>query len=75
MPADGGVAKRLTFLGARTSVVGWSSDGKSVLFASNCGQPFKRIFNLYEISPSGVSRMPRTVILPRKNTESCNFSW
>lgn len=53
MPADGGVAKRLTFLGARTSVVGWSSDGKSVLFASNCGQPFKRIFNLYKISPSG----------------------
>ena len=53
MPADGGVARRLTFLGARTAVVGWSRDGKSILFASNAGQPLRAIFNLYAISAEG----------------------
>jgi tricorn protease len=53
MPADGGVARRLTFLGARTAVVGWSRDGKSILFASNAGQPLRPIFNLYAISAEG----------------------
>ncbi len=53
MPAEGGAARRLTFLGARTSVVGWSADGQSILFASNGGQPFGAIFNLYRISPEG----------------------
>jgi tricorn protease len=50
---DGGIAKRLTFLGANTTVVGWSSDGKSIIYASNAAQPFRRIYNLYQISPEG----------------------
>lgn len=53
IPAEGGVAKRLTYLGANTAVAGWSRDGKSIVFASSAGQPFRRIFNLYEISPEG----------------------
>jgi tricorn protease len=53
IPATGGVAKRLTFLGAHTTVVGWSPDGTSILFASNTAQPFRRIYNLYAISPEG----------------------
>lgn len=53
MPADGGAAKRLTFLGAHSRVVGWSLDGKSILFASNSGQPFWGISNLYAISAEG----------------------
>ncbi|HEY9598614.1 MAG TPA: peptidase, partial [Cyanophyceae cyanobacterium] len=53
MPADGGAAKRLTFLGAYSRVVGWSLDGKSILFASNTGQPFWGISNLYAISADG----------------------
>ncbi|MBD2104719.1 S41 family peptidase [Leptolyngbya sp. FACHB-261] len=53
MPAEGGAATRLTFLGAMTSVVGWSPDGQSILFASNSAQPFGRIFNLYQIRPEG----------------------
>ncbi len=53
MPADGGIAKRLTFLGAATAVVGWSFDGKSILFSSNAAQPFRRIHNLYRINPEG----------------------
>jgi tricorn protease len=52
MPADGGVAKRLTFLGANTTVVGWSAEGK-ILFASNANQPFRRLYNIYQISLEG----------------------
>jgi tricorn protease len=53
MPSEGGAARRLTFLGAKTSVVGWSANGQSILFASNGGQPFGAIFNLYRISLEG----------------------
>jgi tricorn protease len=53
MPAEGGVARRLTFLGARTSVVGWSSDGKYILFTSNGGQPLRDISELYRIRLEG----------------------
>jgi tricorn protease len=53
MPADGGVAKRLTFLGSRSVVVGWSPDSQSIIFASNTDRPFRHIFNLYAISPEG----------------------
>ncbi len=51
MPAEGGTARRLTFLGASTSVVGWSPDGQFILFASNGGQPFGKLINLYRINP------------------------
>lgn len=53
LPAEGGVAQRLTFLGAQTTVVGWSRDGQSILFASNAAQPFRRIFNLYALDAQG----------------------
>ncbi|NET35218.1 MAG: peptidase [Cyanothece sp. SIO1E1] len=53
MPATGGTAKRLTFLGASSRVVGWSQDGQSILFASNAAQPFRSIFKLYSIAPAG----------------------
>jgi tricorn protease len=60
MPAAGGVAKRLTFLGASTAVAGWSQDGQSIVFTSNTGQPFRWISNIYRISPDGglPERMP-----------------
>lgn len=53
MPAAGGNTQRLTFLGGQTQVVGWSPDGQSILFASNASQPFRRIYNIYKISPDG----------------------
>lgn len=53
MPATGGNAKRLTFLGANTTVAGWSADGQSIIFASNASQPFMRLAKLYSISPRG----------------------
>jgi tricorn protease len=53
MPAEGGVAKRLTFLGANTTVVGWHPSGEAILFASNASQPFRRIYNIYQINAAG----------------------
>lgn len=53
MPSDGGNAKRLTFLGAQTSTVGWSADGQSIIFASNASQPFPRLMQLYSVSAAG----------------------
>ncbi len=31
MPAQGGLARRITYLGVHSRVVGWSPDGKSIL--------------------------------------------
>ena len=53
MPATGGMARRLTFLGAGTRVCGWSPDGTSIIFASNAGQPFAKLPQLYSINPGG----------------------
>lgn len=53
MPAAGGVAQRLTFLGASTTIAGWSPDGNAVIFASNASQPFPRLTQLYRISTEG----------------------
>ena len=53
MPASGGRAKRLTFLGAMTKVAGWSHDGKSIIFASNYRQPFARNYVLFSINIDG----------------------
>ena len=53
MPALGGPARRLTYLGATSRVVGWSPDGESILFTSNAGQPFARLFKLFTIGLDG----------------------
>ncbi|RMH73515.1 MAG: peptidase [Gemmatimonadetes bacterium] len=55
MPAVGGKATRLTYNGGILGglVAGWSRDGKSIIYASDRGQPFKRILNLWSISPDG----------------------
>ena len=43
MPAAGGPATRLTYLGATTQVVGWTPEGE-IVFASNSAAPFSRLF-------------------------------
>ncbi len=53
MPAMGGPAIRLTFLGCATTVLGWTPDGQKIIFASNSGQPFPTLTPLYAISPGG----------------------
>ena len=51
MPASGGPAKRLTYLGKNTIVLGWK-EGK-IIFASNAGQPFRHLLWLYEVNMEG----------------------
>jgi len=53
MPAEGGISTRLTFLGAHAAVTGWSPDGQSILFTSNSAQPFRWIYKIYQVSPTG----------------------
>ncbi len=51
MPRDGGTAKRLTYLGANTRLLGWHPHkADTVLFHSDAEQPFPGQFHAYEIS-------------------------
>jgi tricorn protease len=53
MPALGGPARRLTYLGGSLChTAGWTSDGK-IVFASNAAQPFEDLLWLYTLDPSG----------------------
>ncbi|WP_341676406.1 S41 family peptidase [Niveibacterium sp. SC-1] len=49
MPAEGGSARRLTWLGAYTQVAGWTPDGE-VLVSSNASQPFHHLRQLLRVS-------------------------
>lgn len=52
MPALGGQAKRLSFLGGSLcQTVGWHA-GK-IIFANNAGQPFASLLHLYTVDPDG----------------------
>jgi tricorn protease len=53
MPADGGPARRLTYLGADSRVCGWTPDGRSILFASSAAQFFYGAYSLYAVTPDG----------------------
>jgi tricorn protease len=59
MPAAGGPAARLTFLGASATVRGWTPDGR-ILFTSEAGQPFHHMIHAYAVAPEGgpVERLP-----------------
>jgi tricorn protease len=58
MPAEGGPIRRLTHLGATSRVVAWK-DGR-IVFSTNCGQPFWKIYELWTVGPEGgaVERLP-----------------
>jgi tricorn protease len=45
--------QRLTYLGEDTRCVGWSRDGANIIFTSNAGAPFSRIFQLAQVSKDG----------------------
>lgn len=45
--------RRLTYLGEDTRCVGWSRDGRHILFTTSAGSPFNRIFQLAQVSPHG----------------------
>ncbi len=52
MSADGGPARRLTWLGPEAMVRGWTPDGR-ILFVSTHGQPFFRNFRAFTIDAGG----------------------
>ncbi len=49
MPAQGGGARRMTWLGAQSQVAGWTPDGR-VLVSSNANQPFLHARRLFAVS-------------------------
>ncbi|MCC6173705.1 MAG: PDZ domain-containing protein [Chloroflexi bacterium] len=54
IPVGGGTARRLTFQGAqRVSVVGWSRDGSTVLYASSAEVPVRAETWLWEVDLEG----------------------
>lgn len=53
MPALGGQARRLTFMGGgQCLTAGWTADGK-IIFANNAGQPFRSVMHLYTVDVNG----------------------
>ncbi|HZW74730.1 MAG TPA: hypothetical protein VFF43_14355, partial [Caldimonas sp.] len=52
MPADGGQAKRLTWLGTDVQVRGWTSAGE-IVYITTQGQPFFRNHQAFAVAPSG----------------------
>ncbi len=59
IPVEGGLPKRLTYLGGETCFVcGWSSDGKDVLFVSDAKSPFVRHTEAFSVSLKGGSARP-----------------
>ncbi len=50
MPAEGGRARRLTYLSTQCRVVGWMPDGGQIIFASNYGQIVQSEYGLFTIA-------------------------
>jgi tricorn protease len=57
MAADGGPARRLTWLGTDTLVRGWTGDGR-IVFVTTQGQPFFRNHHAFTIDPAGGAAKP-----------------
>ncbi len=67
MPALGGPAQRLTYLGADARVVGWLPDASAIVFASSHASPFAAA-SLYTITLDGTLQL-----LPVGVAESISF--
>ncbi len=52
MPAEGGQAKRLTWLGTDTQVRGWTPAGE-IAYVTTQGQPFFRNHQAFAVAPTG----------------------
>jgi len=53
MAAEGGAARRLTWMGSITQVVGWNRDGSGVLGATDWQQPFDGSMRIVEVPVDG----------------------
>lgn len=52
MPVEGGVARRLTFLGSSLQIAGWTPTSH-IVFSSDTAQPFSRMSMLYTVKVDG----------------------
>src|SRR5438105_1190180 len=52
MPAEGGPARRMTWLGPDVIVRGWTPEGR-ILFVTTYGQPFFRNYRAHTLDPAG----------------------
>ena len=52
MPALGGPAKRLTYLGSMLKIAGWKNNSE-ILFSSNHAMPFPRMCDIYSVNIKG----------------------
>ena len=52
MPAEGGPARRMTWLGPDVMVRGWTREGH-ILFVTTHGQPFFRNYRAFTLDPAG----------------------
>ena len=64
MPADGGAARRMTWLGPDVMVRGWTPDGR-ILFVTTYGQPFFRDYRAFTLGVEG--GMPEPIVLGQIN--------
>ncbi len=64
MPAEGGPARRMTWLGPDVVVRGWTPEGH-ILFVTTHGQPFFRNYRAYTLDPAG--GVPRLLPLGQVN--------
>jgi tricorn protease len=64
MDADGGPARRMTWLGPDVIVRGWTPEGL-ILFVSTYGQPFFRNYRAFTLDPAG--GLPQLVPLGQVN--------
>ena len=55
MPAEGGTARRLTFLGSFCRVVGWNQAGTHILFCSSHGQIASGNMALFQIAADSIN--------------------
>jgi Tol biopolymer transport system component len=55
IPIDGGVARRVTWNGSGVQAVGWSPDGKKIIYRGAQEANYRAIVRLYAVSPEGVT--------------------
>lgn len=53
MPSDGGPIRRVTYLGCNSIVLGWTPDGKYILFSTDSGLSRDRVGYVQAVSPTG----------------------
>jgi tricorn protease len=70
IPIDGGVPRRVTWNGGGVQPVGWSPDGKKILYRANQEANYRAVVKLYAVSPEGEMAEP----LPVERGILCSFS-